>query len=84
MRAESVGELLLWQPTNNKEVIKHGILPRGAVMFVFGDQGTFKSWLMKQLAWSASAGEAWLGMPTEESGSRVLLLNTEIPQPAYP
>lgn len=62
-------------------VIEPNILPEGAWMILWGEEETFKSWLVLELAWAVSQGKPWLQYPTRKHN--VLLINTELPKPLY-
>jgi RecA-family ATPase len=63
------------------EIISPGILPRGHVLFLYGDEGTWKSWLVIELGFSIIRARAWLLWQT--SRGRVLVINPEILEPQY-
>jgi RecA-family ATPase len=58
------------------ELIGPGVLPKGHVMFLYGDEGTWKSWLVIELAFSMLMGFTWLMWNTARC--RVLIINPEI------
>jgi RecA-family ATPase len=80
-KPRTLQELVTWKPLNPPEIISHGLLPKGHIMFVYGEQETWKSWLMLDLAFSIASNNNWLLYKTQPV--RVLLLNPEIPEYQY-
>lgn len=74
-------ELLAWNPPEQNPVIKEGILPEGSFMVFWGDQETYKTWFMLELAWCVAQGEPWLTYKT--SKHEVLIVNAELPEALY-
>lgn len=73
----SLNDLILWSPTRPPEIISNGILPKGHIMFLYGEQGTYKSWLLLDLVFSIIQGKNWLVYKTQPA--KVLVLNPEMP-----
>ena len=63
------------------ELIGPGVLPKGHVMFLYGDEGTWKSWLLIDLAMAMSRAGIWLMWWTIPN--RVLLVNPEMLESQY-
>ena len=63
-------------------VILPDLLHRGSWGILFGDQETYKSWIVMDLAWEVANGGKWMGEWDVERMS-VLIVNTEIPAPLY-
>src|SRR3990167_3841377 len=81
MQPESLSQFLAWQGPAVEELIGPGMLHKGAVMFLYGEQETMKSWMLLDLAFSLLEGRNWLLWRTRKS--KVLLHNPEIPKPMY-
>ena len=81
MTLESAKEFAEWQPPELKSIIPGGILPLGINAMIWGDQDTFKSWLMLDLAFSVAEGRPWLVFPTEQH--KVILINAELPKAGF-
>ena len=81
MNPEKLTEFLAWRPPHVPNIIQHGILPKGQVLFLYGEYGTMKSWLVQDMAVSIAKGQPWLIYPTSQA--RVLMLNTELPKKEY-
>ena len=78
---ESSKAFTTWAAPPVVPIIKDRILPEGTWMMIWGDQETFKSWLVLDLAWSVSTGRDWLVFGTNKH--RVLVVNTELPRLMY-
>jgi len=63
------------------QMIGEGLLPRGGVMFLYGDEATWKSWLTLELAFAIIMEKPWLLWAT--TPGRVLIANPEILEPQY-
>jgi RecA-family ATPase len=50
-------------------------------MMLWGEQETFKSWLVLDLGWAVATGNPWLIFKTNQHN--VLIINTELPKPMY-
>jgi len=74
-------EFYTWKAPPIIPVIKDRILPLGALMFIWGEQETFKSWMVLDLAFSVATGTEWLLFETNKYP--VLIINTELPDPMY-
>jgi RecA-family ATPase len=81
MSALTFRELMEWKAPSYRPIIGYDLLPRGQVCVLYGEEGTWKSWIALKLADAVSKGEVWMSYPTIQS--RVLLLNTEITQAQY-
>lgn len=78
MTLRTSNEFITWNAPPIIPIIKERILPVGGMMFIWGNQETFKSWLMLGLAWSVAEGEDWLIFGTTKA--KVLFINTELPE----
>lgn len=61
---------------DREDIIASGILPKGAVMFLYGDEGTWKSWLIIDLVVSIGTRQNWLVYKTYPA--RILVINPEL------
>ena len=77
---QRAGEFYTWNAPPIVPVIKDRILPLGSLMFIWGEQETFKSWMVLDLAFSVASGQDWLLFETNEYP--VLIIKYEPPQ--YP
>jgi RecA-family ATPase len=78
MKPGTLAELIAWLPPPQLEIIKHGILPQGAVMIIYGMAGVYKTFLVMDMAASISVAKPWLIYPTVKANT--LVLNTEMPK----
>jgi hypothetical protein len=74
MMADDRAEIL--RIANTKMLIK-GVLPIGALSFLFGESGSGKSFVMIDAACSISTGEPWLGLETPTEGGLVVYIAAE-------
>lgn len=81
MTLQRAGEFYTWNAPPIVPVIKDRILPLGSLMFIWGEQETFKSWMVLDLAFSVASGQDWLLFETNEYP--VLIINTELPDILY-
>ena len=81
MKPELLGDFLAWKAPNIPNIITGGLLPAGQVMFIYGEYGSWKSWLVMELAHSISEGRNWLVFGT--NSSKVLIINSEITKASY-
>lgn len=81
MTLQRAGEFYTWNAPPIIPVIKDRILPLGSLMFIWGEQETFKSWMVLDLAFSVASGQDWLLFETNKYP--VLLINTELPEALY-
>ena len=81
VKLETAREFLKWQHYPPKPIIGDMILPRGSLGLLVGDEETYKSWLMLDMAWSVAEGSPWLIWNTTKTG--VLLVNAELPKELY-
>ena len=63
------------------EIISGGLLPQGHIMFLYGEQETFKSWLAMDLCFAVATGRRWLSYSTQPV--RTLIINPEISKFQY-
>jgi RecA-family ATPase len=63
------------------ELISPGILAKGHILFLYGDEASWKSWLAMYLSFSFATGDRWLHWQTVKCV--VLLVNPEILAPLY-
>jgi len=74
-------EFALWQGPPSTPIIGDGVLMNGNWMMLWGDQDTFKSFLVLDCAFSVAMGNPWLVWKTQQQN--VLLINNELPPPQY-
>lgn len=70
-----------WEGIKSTPVIGNGVLMNGNWMMLWGDQDTFKSFLVLDAAFSVANGNPWLVWQTVQQN--VLLINNELPAPQY-
>ena len=63
-------------------IVEQGLLPNGSNMILYGDQGSWKSWIAIDLAFAIARGGEWLNKYQCNKGV-VLLLQTEVPFHIY-
>lgn len=73
----TIQDLLAWTPPSNYRIISGGILNVKNRMFIFGDEGSWKSILALHTAHCIARGSSWLGFRTNMSN--VLRLQVELP-----
>lgn len=73
----TVHDLLEWQPPQYTRIISSGILNTKNRMFIFGDEGSWKSILAMHTGHCIARGSRWLGFKTYPSN--VLRLQVELP-----
>ena len=78
----SAKEFRQWKTPPAEPIILPDLLHRGSWGILFGDQETYKSWAVMDLAWEVAKGGKWLGHWDVRKHS-VLIINTEIPAPLY-
>ena len=79
---ENLSNLLAYSENHTEpDFIGYGLLRRRAVMFLYGEYSSFKSWLAQDLAISLASGRDWLIYPT--SRARVLIINAELSRLDY-
>ena len=78
MSPRTLTDFLAWTAPARRDVICGGVLPLGGILFAYGDEGTFKTWLVMQLACDVAIGRSWLIYETIPS--KVLIINAEIPE----
>jgi hypothetical protein len=66
---------LAWQPIEPRVDLVEGVIPERAIVLLYGDPGTMKTYLALTLAAAVASGVAWLGRQTQ-SGS-VLVIDEE-------
>ena len=76
LNPQTVQQLLDWKAPPRQDVLAYGILPAGAVMFLYGEYDTRKSWLAMDMGYSIASGIPWLCYPSKQR--RVLLLDGEL------
>lgn len=74
-------EITSWKPKQPPYIISDGLLPKGHIGFIQGDQETWKSWLVMDLAFASANGLSWLLYKTKPA--KIIILNPEIPAAAY-
>ena len=82
MTIQRAGDFYTWQAPPIIPVIKDRILPLGSTMYVFGEQETYKSWSVMDLAFAVASGTEWLNL-FETNKYPVLMVNTELPAVMY-
>ena len=60
MKPVKLSEFVVKKLPNLPEILLNGLLPKGHVMFLYGEEGVFKSWLSIYMAISVSLGHNWL------------------------
>lgn len=81
MNPEPLDSFLAWQAPYQPSLIQNKLLTPGAVMFIYGEYSTWKSWLAMVLAHSLADGSMWLIWKTETA--KVLIVNAELSKGAY-
>ena len=81
MNPKTLTEVMAYDPPPQANIIEHGILPQGQAMALYGDYGTWKSWLAMELGLSVSTGTQWLTYDTNQH--RVMIINTELTEYLY-
>lgn len=81
MTLYSASEFAVWQGPPSEPLIGKGVLMKGNWMMLFGDQDTFKSFLVLDAAFSVAMGKPWLVWETQQAS--VLLINNELPPAEY-
>ena len=79
---QRAGDFYTWNAPPIIPVIKDRILPLGSIMFIWGEEDTFKSWSVLDLAFSVASGQPWLQL-FDTNKHPVLLINTELPDVLY-
>jgi len=74
-------EFANWQGPPSTPIIGDGVLMNGNWMMIWGDQDTYKTFLVLDLAFSVATGEPWLVWETRKNN--VLLINNELPPSQY-
>ena len=78
----SLRDFVKWQAPPIEPILLPDLLHKGSWMLLFGDQETYKSWAVMDLAWAVSTGTKWLGT-WDTKKNNVLIINTEIPANMY-
>jgi RecA-family ATPase len=80
MKPETLADALSWQRPHEIPIISDGFLPsQGGTCVLYGEEGTWKTWLGLDLVWKLAGGEPWFfGLTTQSVPT--LVLNTEIPK----
>lgn len=58
------------------------LLAPSSVMLLYGETGTFKSWLAIELAYAMTTGTEWMGLMTHKA-HQVAIVNSEMPKAEY-
>ncbi len=74
-------QLSSWKPEQPPEILSNGLLPKGHVMFLYGEEETWKSWLIIDMVFSIANNLPWLVYKTMPV--KCLVINPEIPAKAY-
>jgi hypothetical protein len=72
-------ELLDERIERPRSLLGDGVLTAGGFAVLYGAPGLGKTWLALGLARALVRGEPWLGLPTDPAGSRVGVVQLELP-----
>lgn len=81
MNPESLDNFLAWQAPVQLSLVQNNLLTPGAVMFIYGEYSTWKSWLAMTLATNLVDGKPWLIWNTKPA--KVLIVNAELSKASY-
>ena len=79
--SRSLKELLALSPPKIHYYIKPEILAYGGSLFIYGLPGTWKSWLVIDLAFCLTQGYTWLQYPTSQA--KILIIQSEQVETIY-